>query len=70
MSDRPAHLTPADPIVWRKDLQAALDVTSETIRRWLKDSKLPKPDINPTRRCMGWRRSTLKASGFDFGDLG
>lgn len=66
----PAYLKATDPIVWRKDLQATLHVTSETVRRWLIDRKLPKPDINPTRQCMGWRRSTLRASGFDLGDSG
>lgn len=61
-------LTPDDPIVWRRDLQNVLNVSTETVRRWLNESKLPKPDINPTRQCMGWRRSTLRASGFDLGD--
>lgn len=61
------RLVAADPIVWRDDLQAVLHVSSETVRRWLKANRLPKPDIYPTRKTMGWRLSTLRGAGFDIG---
>lgn len=57
-----------DTIIWRDDLRAALNnISNETVRRWLKTNKLPKPDIFPTRQTMGWKRSTLAAAGFDLG---
>lgn len=52
-------------VIWRQDLQAKCDVTSETIRRWLKEKRLPEPDVAITRRKMGWRRSTLIAAGIN-----
>jgi len=57
----------ADPIVWREDLQVVLRISSETVRRWLKSNKLPKPDIYPTRKTMGWKLSTLRGAGLDIG---
>lgn len=59
---------PADPIIWRDDLRVALNnISNETVRRWLKSNRLPKPDIFPTRQTMGWKMSTLKQAGFDLG---
>lgn len=64
--DQLAQALAVDPIVWRDDLQAVLNISSETVRRWLKSNRLPKPDIYPTRQTMGWRLSTLRAAGFNF----
>lgn len=52
-------------LVLRKDLQAILGVSSETIRRWLKTGKLPEPDIKLSHRTSGWNASTLKSAGVD-----
>ena len=54
-----------DRLIWRADLQAQLGVSGETIRRWLKSSILPKPDVCPTMRTQAWRVSTLRAAGFN-----
>lgn len=56
----------ADPIIWRRDLQAVLCRSDDTIRRWLLAGRLPAPDINPTRECMAWRLSTLRNAGLNF----
>lgn len=61
----PAPSLDPDPIIWRNQLQAELRKHSDTIRRWLLDGTLPKPDINPTRKCMAWRLSTLRNAGFN-----
>lgn len=54
-----------DPIIWRKDLRAKCgNVCSETIRLWMKNGKLPKPDTQLSLKTMGWKRSTLLARGF------
>lgn len=52
-----------DPIIWRQDLQEKAEVSSETIRRWMKSNKLPAPDVNFSRKKKGWKASTLRAAG-------
>ena len=53
-----------DRIIWRRDLCAALGgVSSETLRRWMKEDKLPKPDVDLSARTRGWRLSTLRKAG-------
>jgi hypothetical protein len=54
-----------DKIIWRKDLCVSTKVCSETVRRWLKTGKLPKPDVELSRRTLGWKVSTLRAAGID-----
>ena len=56
-----------DRIIWRRDLQTELEVCSETVRRWLKSEKFPKPDVDLSRRTKGWRVSTLRAHGINIG---
>jgi predicted DNA-binding transcriptional regulator AlpA len=53
-----------DRVIWRRELMSMLNVTStETIRRWLKQRKLPQPDVNLSQRTRGWRLSTLRSAG-------
>ena len=52
-----------DVIVWRPDLHRICNVCSETVRRWIKSGKLPRPDVSITRRTMGWKMSTLEKAG-------
>lgn len=52
-----------DRIIYRQDLYKMLGVTSETLRKWLKDNRLPPADIAISRRTVGWRLSTLHAAG-------
>lgn len=54
-----------DRVIWRRELQAAAMVSSETIRRWMRDGKLPKPDVALSHRTKGWRVSTLLAAGIN-----
>lgn len=54
-----------DRVVWRRELQQAVKVSSETIRRWMQDGKLPKPDVDLSNRTKGWRVSTLRAAGIN-----
>lgn len=57
--------TPAeDRVIWRRDLMAMFGVTSsETIRIWMRNGKLPEPDVNLSQRTKGWRLSTLRNAG-------
>lgn len=52
-----------DRIIYRQDLYAMLGVTSETLRRWIRDGKLPPADVAITQRTVGWRLSSLRAAG-------
>lgn len=54
-----------DQVLWRPDLQRTLGVCDETMRRWIKAQKLPKPDVHLSQRTMGWRKSTLRAAGIN-----
>jgi predicted DNA-binding transcriptional regulator AlpA len=54
-----------DRVVWRREIQAAAHVSSETVRRWMRDGKLPEPDVNLSYRTRGWRASTLRAAGIN-----
>lgn len=54
-----------DRVIWRRELQAAAHVSSETIRRWMRDAKLPAPDVDLSHRTKGWRVSTLRAAGIN-----
>lgn len=52
-----------DRVIWRRELQKEMHVSSETIRRWLNAKKLPQPDVDISNRTKGWRLSTLRAAG-------
>lgn len=54
-----------DPVIWRAQLQAKLGKSSETIRRWIKENRLPPPDVDLTRQSKGWKTSTLRAKGIN-----
>ena len=54
-----------DRVIWRRELQQATKVSSETIRRWMQNGKLPQPDVNLSNRTKGWRVSTLRAAGIN-----
>ena len=54
-----------DKVIWRHDLQSALGVSGETMRRWLNSKKLPTPDVAMSRKTLGWRISTLRAHGIN-----
>lgn len=54
-----------DRVIWRCELKAEAKVTSETIRRWMRDGKLPPPDVALSHRTKGWKISTLRAAGIN-----
>lgn len=57
------HTDEQDRVIWRPELQKIMGVTSETIRRWMRANRLPAPDVAMSRKTLGWRVSTLRASG-------
>ena len=54
-----------DRVIWRHDLQSLMEVSSETMRRWLNNKKLPTPDVAMSRKTLGWRVSTLRNAGIN-----
>lgn len=61
---QPSAALAEDQILRLHDLMARLGVTStETIRRYRRDKKLPKPDVALSKRNVGWKVSTLRAAG-------
>lgn len=69
MSDHSAiHAAAIDRVIYRAELPGLLHVTSETVRRWLRAGKLPKPDVDLSQRTRGWRLSTLHAAGIGIVD--
>lgn len=54
-----------DPIFDRRMLMQRLNVSTETIRRYIKDKRLPKPDVALSQKTMGWKLSTLRAAGIN-----
>lgn len=55
----------SDPVIWRADLAKRMHRSSETLRKWLKSGKLPKPDVDISQKTRGWKLSTLRAAGID-----
>jgi hypothetical protein len=54
-----------DRVIWRKDLEDLMHVTSTTVGRWKKAGKLPPPDVSMSRKVHGWRLSTLRRHGIN-----
>lgn len=52
-----------DQIIKRSDLRELFGVTTNTVRVWQKEGKLPEPDFKLSERVTGWRLSTLRAHG-------
>ena len=64
--ETPTALEPSnDKVIWRRDLEHRLNVGSETIRRWMASGRLPKPDVDLSRRTRGWKLSTLREAGIN-----
>jgi predicted DNA-binding transcriptional regulator AlpA len=54
-----------DEIIKPPELRKALSVCSETLRRMMKQNKLPPFDVRLSQKTKGWKRSTLRAAGVD-----
>ena len=56
-------INPEDQVIYRPELCKLLKVCSETMRIWIRDKRLPKPDVAMTQRRVGWKVSTLRKAG-------
>jgi hypothetical protein len=54
-----------DEIIKPPELRKRLKVCGETLRRMIRDKKLPPFDVRLSRKTCGWKRSTLRAAGVD-----
>ena len=59
---QPTQPTP-DRLVFRDEFCELAKVSSETVRRWVRDGRLPGFDWMPSRKRQAWKRSTLCAAG-------
>lgn len=53
-----------DRVVYRDELARLADVESETIGKWIRERRIPKPDVAVSRKRQGWHASTLRALGY------
>lgn len=54
----------ANIMIWRRDLLAYFGgVSDKTVRRWIRQGKLPKPYVDFSLRTHGWKLSTLQRAG-------
>jgi predicted site-specific integrase-resolvase len=56
---------PDDTLLKRHELVARLRISSDTLRRWLVEKRIPPPDIATTRKNQQWRVSSLRAAGLN-----
>ena len=54
-----------DALIFRRQLQAKLGVCSETMRRYIRDGRLPPPDVRMSAKTAGWKTATLRAKGIN-----
>jgi predicted DNA-binding transcriptional regulator AlpA len=54
-----------DRVIFRPELMKTMNVTSETIRRWMIARRLPAPDVAMSHKTLGWRLSTLRNAGIN-----
>lgn len=52
-----------DRLILRKELAQQLSVHRRTISNWMKEGKLPPPDVKINTKTIGWKLSTLEAAG-------
>lgn len=52
-----------DPIIKRSELPKRLGVHTDTVRRMVKNKKLPAYDVKLSAKTCGWKASTLRAAG-------
>lgn len=56
------------PLIRRRDLQASLGVSSETMRKRIKARQFPPLDVNLSATLQGWYPNTLRAHGINVPD--
>lgn len=63
--------TPEDRVVYRDEFRQKMGgvgrpISSETVRVWVKEKKVPPFDVDLSLRTRGWKVSTLRAAGLPF----
>lgn len=49
-------------IVFADDIKRTLGISSNTLTNWLREGRIPQPDVKITNRTRYWLRSTLVAA--------
>ncbi len=54
-----------DEFLPRAELAKRLGICSDTLTRWIREKRVPPPDLAPTRKTQQWRRSSLQTAGLN-----
>lgn len=49
----------------RPELVERLRINTATLGRWVREKRIPPPDINTTRKNQQWKVSSLRAAGLN-----
>lgn len=50
-------------IVFAADIKRTLNISAATLNMWLRQGRIPQPDVKITQRTRYWLRSTLVTAG-------
>lgn len=53
-----------DRVVYREELARIAEVQSDTIGKWIREHRIPRPEVAVSRKRQGWHASTLRALGY------
>ena len=56
---------PIDRVIFREEVARLFNIQSDTVGKWIRERRLPKPDVAVSRKRQGWNASTLRALGFN-----
>lgn len=54
-----------DALLKRSELVLLLRINTGTFGRWMREKRVPLPDINTTRKNQQWKVSSLRAAGLN-----
>jgi predicted site-specific integrase-resolvase len=54
-----------DVLLKRAELVQRLRINTGTLGRWMREKRIPPPDIATTRKNQQWKVSTLRAAGLN-----
>lgn len=54
-----------DKLLSRAELAAVLRTNSDTLGRWVRQKRVPPPDVKTTQKNQQWKVSSLRAAGLN-----
>jgi hypothetical protein len=56
---------PDDRLLTRAELLIILRTNSDTFSRWVREKRVPQPDVKTTQKNQQWKVSSLRAAGLN-----